>query len=186
MPRCPGPPDTRCHRFARTRLRHVRHTARRRPARQSASPVFGDTDPCSLVPPGVHDNLDHAIGSGRWRSAAARAVEAAPARAKQGQQFNQTPQQGAADGKCGTGNVATRHGVSSFESMDQSWRLRHTAGSAGSEIVELPDHHPAFVKYAFDVTEEAVDVGLHGVFLVRVVADGTTIAHQCCSRFSRR
>jgi hypothetical protein len=82
------------------------------------------------------------------------------------------------------GNEATCHGVGSFESMGRRGEVQRMAASAGSEIVQLPDHHPGLVEHAIDVTEKAVDEGFHGVLLMSLVADATKIATSCCSRFS--
>jgi hypothetical protein len=79
----------------------------------------------------------------------------------------------------------TRHGAFSFESAGATGLFTHTAAIAGSEIVQLPDHNPGLVEHAIDVTEEAIDEGLHGELLISVVADAATIAEHCCSRFSQ-
>ena len=108
------------------------------------------------------------------------------ARTQQGEQFYGAPQQGAAESKCRMGDQATHHDVHSFESAGSAGRVRAAAENAGSEIIQLPDHHPGFVEQAVDVAEEAIDENLHGVLPFLVAADGTTIALQYCSRFSRR
>lgn len=177
MPRRSCLSDTSIYRPANPRLRQVCSTTCRCLPRRLASLASAGTDPCSWLIPGAHD--------GTLPLASAGPAGVTPARTKQGKQFNKAPQQGATEGKRGMSNETTHHGVSSFESMGLRGRLRRMAGSAGSEIVQLPDHHPGLVEDAIDVTEETVDEGLHGLLLLSFVADTATIALQCCSRFSQ-
>ncbi len=149
----------------------------RRPDGRRASLAFAGTDPCSW--------FISRTPAGTSPLTAAGTTGIAPARTKQGKQFNEPPKQGATESKYGMGNETTRHGVNSFESMSWSKRLRRMAGRARSEVVQLPDHNPGLVEHAIDVTEEAVEEGLHGELLMSVVADAATIAEHCCSRFSQ-
>ena len=159
--------------IARERWNRPSHS----PGRWRASLAFAGTDPCSWVFPGTPRDRRPLAPTGT--------AAAAPARTKQGQQFDGTPQQGAAESECRMSDEATRHGVFSFESTGGTRLFRHTAAIAGSEIIQLPDHHPGLVEHAIDVTEEAVDEGLHGELLMSVVGDTDTIAEHCCSRFSQ-
>ncbi len=100
-----------------------------------------------------------------------------PARAQQGEDLDDPPEQGAAESEGGMGNQAAIH----VDIQIGGWKRRTTRNS---EIVKQPDHQPFVVEVLIDDAENAVEDRLHFIYSRTAGSDVAKISGMYCREFS--
>lgn len=90
----------------------------------------------------------------RHSSALQRVARVAPARAKQGKNLDDSPDQGVRENKCGVACDMAIHG-------DSSGVTRRRGGFGDLQVVERPDHRPFVIEEVVDDAKNVIEHGLH-------------------------